>query len=84
MNRFTATGGFEGIPVIVVGGQKRIPRTRLEALIGGPVHLPPRAARSAATPPEVVDLQDRRTNKPSRRSKRKISGAASELPIDLG
>jgi len=84
VNRFTATGGTEGIPVIVVGGQKRIPRARLEALIGGPVHLPPPTARSAAAPPEVIDPRDRRTTKPNRRTTRKTIGPASELPIDLG
>lgn len=47
VNRFMATDGREGIPVIVVGGQKRIPRVRLEAMIGGPVHLPAPAGRSA-------------------------------------
>lgn len=83
VNRFTATGGTEGIPVIIVGGQKRIPRARLEALIGGPVHLPPPPTRSAA-PPEVVDLRDRMTNKPIRRTTRKTTGPASELPIDIG
>ena len=54
VNRFTATGGAEGIPVIVVGGQKRIPRARLEALFGGPVHLPPPTARTADAPADSL------------------------------
>ena len=41
VNRFVATNGAEGIPVVVVGGQYRIPRVRLEELIGGPITWPP-------------------------------------------
>lgn len=80
VNRFTATGGAEGIPVIVVGGQKRIPRARLEALIGGPVHLPPPTARTVDTPPHV---RDRTTKKPTRRAQRITTSPSSELPIDI-
>ena len=84
VNRFTATGGAAGIPVIVVGGQKRIPRARLEALIGGPVHLPPPAARTVAAPTDVVGPCGQTTKKPTRRAQRITSTPASQLPIDIG
>ena len=41
VRRYRATDGREGIPVILVGGLLRVPRVRLEKMIGGPVHLPP-------------------------------------------
>lgn len=37
---FLSSGGREGMPVVVVGGQRRVPRVALESLAGGPVHLP--------------------------------------------
>ncbi len=83
VQRFLDTGGREGIPVLLIGGQKRIPRQKLEPLAGGPIHLP-RSNAGRFDLPAVVELHDRRTNKPSRRSERKISGATSEVPIDLG
>ena len=80
--RYLATGGGQGIPVIVVGGLYRVPRVLLEAMIGGPVHLLP--PLSAPTPTDVVDLCDRRSNKPARRNMRKVTDPSSELPIDIG
>ncbi len=41
VRRFVETGGAEGIPALVVGGQYRIPRARLEAMTGGPITWPP-------------------------------------------
>lgn len=41
VRRFVETGGVEGIPALVVGGQYRIPRARLEAMTGGPITWPP-------------------------------------------
>ena len=35
--RYLATGGKEGLPVILVGGVLRVPRILLEAMIGGPI-----------------------------------------------
>ena len=35
--RFEATGGAEGLPVIRIGRQLRVPRARLEALAGAPL-----------------------------------------------
>lgn len=90
VNRFVATGGRAGIPVIVVGGQKRIPRVRLEAMIGGPVHVPPPSVRLAAPAegPAVVDLRDRRTTAPLKPKRPSIAKAtlssAVAFPIDLG
>jgi len=83
VQRFLDTGGREGIPVLLIGGQKRIPRQKLEPLAGGPIHLP----RSNAGPSElsaVVDLRDRRQNKPGRRSKRTTGGPSTDSPSDIG
>ena len=88
VRRYLATGGREGIPVIVVGGLLRVPRVLLEAMIGGPVHLPPPPppppVRRAADPADVVDLHRPRTTKPAKRSRRTTTGTSSELPIDIG
>ena len=65
VSRYRATSGREGIPVILVGGLLRVPRVRLETLIGGPVHLPPPRPRPR-DPADVVDLPA--TGPPSRRS----------------
>ncbi len=74
VQRFLDTGGREGIPVLLIGGQKRIPRQKLEPLAGGPIHLP-RSNAGTSEAPAVVDLHDRRTNKPSRSSKPRLGGA---------
>ncbi len=84
VRRYLATGGREGIPVIVVGGLLRVPRVLLEAMIGGPVHLPPPAVRAAADPADVVDLRRPRTTNPAKRARRTTTGSSSELPIDIG
>jgi excisionase family DNA binding protein len=42
------SGDHGGIPVIVVGGQFRVPRAALERLAGGPVHPPAAAAAAVA------------------------------------
>ena len=81
VQRFLDTGGREGIPVLLIGGQKRIPRQKLEPLAGGPIHLP-RSNAGTSEAPAVVDLHDRRTTKPSRRSKRTTNGPATQAPID--
>ena len=68
VQRFLHTGGREGIPVLLIGGQKRIPRQKLEPLAGGPIHLP---AVDTGSPqlPDVVDLRHRRSDRPRRGSK---------------
>jgi hypothetical protein len=38
--RFLATGGAEGLPVVRYGKQLRVPRCRLEADLGGPISWP--------------------------------------------
>jgi hypothetical protein len=42
VSRFVETDGAEGIPAVVIGGQYRVPRTRLEQVTGGPISWPPR------------------------------------------
>ena len=42
VSRFVETDGAEGIPAVVIGGQYRVPRTRLEEVTGGPISWPPR------------------------------------------
>ena len=83
VQRFLDTGGREGIPVLLIGGQKRIPRQKLEPLAGGPIHLP-RSNADTSEAPAVVDPHDRRTNKPSRLTKRTTSASTSDSPNDIG
>lgn len=42
VSQFVESDGAEGIPAVVIGGQYRVPRTRLEELTGGPISWPPR------------------------------------------
>lgn len=62
VGRFVETGGVEGIPAVLVGGQYRVPRARLEEMTGGPLTWPPaprqRAPRSRPTTAEAVDSTD--------------------------
>jgi Helix-turn-helix domain len=37
---FLTTGGLSGLPVLRVGRQLRVPRCRLEQLLGGPITWP--------------------------------------------
>ncbi len=84
VRRYLATGGREGIPVIMVGGLLRVPRVRLEEMIGGPVHLPP-PKRRPSDPTDVVDLRDHRYSTPSKRRTRiPVTDGSVQLPIDLG
>jgi len=41
VRRYVETDGAEGIPAIVLGGQYRVPRARLEELAGRPIAWPP-------------------------------------------
>ena len=57
--RDLATGGGEGLAVVRIGGQLRIPRVAIERIIGGPVTAPAGDTRQdgnsgAATEPLVV------------------------------
>lgn len=84
VRRYLATDGREGIPMILVGGLLRVPRVRLEEMIGGPVHLPP-PKRRPRDPADVVDLRDHRPSKPSkRRTRNPVTDGSVQLPIDLG
>lgn len=51
--RYEATGGAEGLPVVRLGRQFRVPRALLEDLAGGPLSLPP-AEPAPTTPPAVT------------------------------
>ena len=72
---YLETGGREGIPVVVLGGQYRIARSTLEELAGGPVHLP-----EVAEPAPVVELGDRRPVDGVRRKARKHPRAVRSAP----
>jgi hypothetical protein len=50
VGRFVETGGVEGIPAVLVGGQYRVPRARIEEMTGGPLTWPP-APRERGTRP---------------------------------
>lgn len=43
------SGGGEGLAVVRIGGQFRVPRSALERIVGGPVNCP--SAPSPAPPP---------------------------------
>ena len=45
--RDLATGGGEGLGVLRVGGQLRVPRAALERLVGGPLSWPATDAKPA-------------------------------------
>ncbi|MFN8022079.1 MAG: hypothetical protein U0Q03_11180 [Acidimicrobiales bacterium] len=41
VSRFVETDGAEGMPAVRVCGQYRVPRVRLEEIVGGPLSWPP-------------------------------------------
>ena len=47
VRRYVETGGAEGIPALVFGGQYRVPRARLEELAGRPISWPPASKERA-------------------------------------
>lgn len=77
---YLAAGGRDGVPVVRVGGQLRVPRVELEKLIGGPVQWPP-----VVQPAPVIDLQDRRPAAARRRPAQRSSagGSADQLRFPL-
>ena len=52
--RDLATGGGEGLGVIRVGGQLRVPRVALERLIGAPVGTPVTTGPTVPSVPDTV------------------------------
>lgn len=52
--RDLATGGGEGLGVIRVGGQLRVPRVALERLIGAPVETPVTTGPTVPSVPDTV------------------------------
>ncbi len=88
--RFRATDGRDGIPVIAVGRQLRVPRSRLEAWIGA--ELETRVRRSTATGAKAIaptQPSDELATLPSRpsatatRSSRRRSNGRADNQLDL-
>jgi excisionase family DNA binding protein len=76
---YLETGGREGIPVVVIGGQYRIARATLEELAGGPVHLP-----VVAEPAPVVEMGGLRpVNGGRRRTKQARAAGSASSPGQL-
>jgi hypothetical protein len=78
--RFLASGGTDGIPVLRVGHLLRVPRCRLEVLVGGPITWPPPNAEPESvvppTPPTAIDTHR------SNRARRPHSGSSQpSLPL---
>jgi hypothetical protein len=48
--QFLATDGVAGIPVVRYGRQLRVPRCRLEDVLGGPITWPPHAPAVSSLP----------------------------------
>lgn len=53
VTEYRTSDGASGLRVIELGNALRVPRVELEAMIGGPVHVPP--AGAAPLEPEVVE-----------------------------
>ena len=51
--RDLATSGGEGLGVVRIGGQFRIPRAGLERITGGPIHWPTDRVPAPATTPAL-------------------------------
>lgn len=54
------TNGASGLPVIDLGSVLRVPREPLEAMIGGPIHLP-----CVAEPPKPLAPADQPASRPA-------------------
>jgi Helix-turn-helix domain len=71
--RFRASGGNEGLPVVCVGRLLRVPRVELEKLTGGPITWPVPGATTA--PVASVDSSPRSASSGNRsRRHRRIDG----------
>jgi excisionase family DNA binding protein len=87
--RFRATDGRDGIPVIAVGRQLRVPRTQLEALVGAEL-TDPRATRlqpSLVSAPTTIsrtsEPRPEPDRRPSTRSSRRRPRVATTNQLDL-
>ena len=78
--RDLATSGGEGLAVVRIGGQLRIPRTALERITGGPVAVPP----GVATVPPRSDLPApaRTPTASQRRSPARRTRSVDQLQLD--
>jgi hypothetical protein len=53
-NRFIETNGREGLPVVVLGRTRRVPRRKLEELAGGPFETSALSARARKADLQLV------------------------------
>lgn len=69
------SGGGEGLAVVRVGGQFRVPRSALERIVGGPVTC----LIDGSSPPEPAPLS---VDSPATPSRRQSSTSAPSSPSD--
>jgi hypothetical protein len=79
--RYLATGGAEGVPVLRVGHLLRVPRCRLEELVGGPITWPPPDSEpeSVISPTSLTAIDTHRSSRPRRR--RTAGSSQPSLPL---
>ena len=71
IRRDFASGGGEGLAVVRIGGQFRVPRSALERILGGPVTClvngssPPDPASPSGPSPSTPSRRQRSTSAPS-------------------
>lgn len=78
--RDLATSGGEGLAVVRIGGQLRIPRSALERITGGPVALPTAGSTTPSFDLPVPTTALIQAQPPVRRSRR--SPSADQLQLD--
>jgi hypothetical protein len=79
--RYPATDGVEGVPVLRVGHLLRVPRFRLEELVGGPITWPPLDTETepVVSPTSLTAIDTHRANRPRRR--RTAGSSQPSLPL---